>query len=355
MTTKRVLQVVQHLQPGGIETMALDLMERAGADREVHILSLEGQAEDVIAAWPRLAGVTDRLHFLDKRPGLDQRAVFRLVSLLRELSIDIIHTHHVGPLIYGGIAARLLGTRVVHTEHDAWHLSEARRCHIQSLLHNVVKPIFVADANLVARAVKAAIPTIKPIVIHNGVDTKKFIPGDEVSARRRLGLPIDARIIGCAARLESVKNHDLLFRALSLLPKDIHLALAGDGSLFQDLITLAGNLGIATRVHFLGSIDDMVSFHQAQDVFCLASEKEGLPLSPLEAQAVGCPVVLTDVGGCSEAACPDTGYLVPPGSEGQLAHNLAIALDTANHVDPRAFVLTHRNLETTIQAYEALH
>ncbi len=355
MTKKRVLQVVQHLQPGGIETMALDLMERAGPGRDVQILSLEGERDATIRAWPRLTKLADRLHFLEKRPGLDPTAVFKLVSLLRKLSVDVVHTHHIGPLIYGGVAGRLSGIRIIHTEHDAWHLNEARRSRVQSLINRLVRPVFVADANLVARAVKSAIPAINPIVIHNGVDTDKFVPGEKITARRNLGLPSDVKIIGCAARLEPVKSHELLLKALSLLPNNVHLALAGDGSLSHELRAMAGALEIAPRVHFLGSVNNMVTFHQAQDVFCLASKKEGLPLSPLEAQAAGCPVVLTDVGGCSEAACPETGFLVPPGSEGRLARGLSQALGMTEHIDPRAFVLEHRNLQTTIKAYEALH
>ena len=355
MPTKRILQIVQHLQPGGIETMALDLMERAGPDRDVQILSLEGRKDAAIEGWPRLAKNAERLHFLAKRPGLDQTAVFRLVAILKKQSIDVVHTHHIGPLIYGGIAARLAGLRVVHTEHDAWHLSGARRSKVQSLINKVVKPVFVADANLVALAVKSAIPTIDPIVIHNGVDAEKFAPGDKQAARRRLGLPADRKIIGCAARLEPVKGHSVLLKALSLMPNDVDLVLAGDGSLYQELRAMAAALDIAPRVHFLGRVDDMVTFHQAQDVFCLASEKEGLPLSPLEAQAAGCPVVLTDVGGCGEAVCPDTGYLVPAGSPGRLARKLSIALAETDDADPRPFVLNHRNLKATIAAYEALH
>jgi len=356
MPRKVVLQIVQHLQPGGIETMALDLLDRSSSCMEVHILSLEGSKAEAILSWPRLAPYADRLHFLDKRPKLDFGAVGRLVTLLRKLNVNAIHTHHIGPLLYGGIAARLTGIRtVVHTEHDAWHLRHNRRRQIQSIIAKIVQPIFIADAELVATALKGFIPAIKPQIIHNGVDTDKFKPGNQEDARRKLGLPQGVSVIGCAARLEPVKGHCLLLDAMMSLPSSVHLALAGDGSLRAQLEKITKSKGLDRRVHFLGAIDNMEVFHQAQDVFCLASEQEGLPLSPLEAQASGAAAVLTDVGGCKEAICPDAGWLVSERSPLKLAEGLTAALNDIGRADPRGFVLQHRNLLQTVGAYEALY
>ena len=356
MSKRHVLQIVQHLRPGGIETMALDFLTHASPETEVYILSLEGTREDSLATWSRLNDVSERLLFLEKGRGFSARAIFRMTSLMKRLKIDVVHTHHIGPLLYGGLAGRLAGVKtIIHTEHDAWHLINKKRRRLQAGLNQVVRPIFVADADLVAQALAQAIPTITPIVIHNGIDTEKFSPGEKTKARKVLGLPFNAQIIGCAARLEAVKGHTYLIDALTQLPSNVHLALAGNGSLETQLKAEAFTKGLKDRVHFLGAVDDMVSFHQAQDVFCLASEKEGLPLSPLEAQAADSRVVLTDVGGCREALCPDTGILVEAQSSHGISQGLANALATTNKGSPRGFVCKHRNLTETISAYEALH
>lgn len=356
MPKKRILQVVQHLQPGGIETMALDLMIKADPTTEVHIVSLEGERNISLKKWPRLQAVKSNLHFIEKSPGLDVSALMGLIKLIDELEIDVVHTHHIGPLIYGGAAARIAGVnRLIHTEHDAWHLSHKKRRLIQALIARLIRPVFVADADMVAAALTRAIPSIEPIVIYNGIDTDRFVPGDKKAAREKFGLPLEAQIIGCAARLEEVKGHRHLISAMATMPESVHLVLAGDGSLRVELEQLAVSQGIRKRVHFLGAIDEMTTFHQAQDVFCLASEKEGLPLSPLEAQASGAPVVLTDVGGCKEAACPDTGILVQAGCIKALAEGLKTALRRVAIGNPRQFVCQNRNLVETISAYEALH
>ena len=356
MAKRRVFQIVQHLQPGGIETMALDLMLRASPETDVFIASLEGTRDDAVRQWPRLRPYQKRLHFLEKKPGHDISALYQLWQLMVKERIDIVHTHHIGPMLYGGIAARLSNVnRIIHTEHDAWHLQDAKRRRLQRWIMKMVRPTMVADAEMVAGAVRDAIPSATPIVIPNGIDTSRFIPGDPADARRRMELPVVSPIIGCAARLESVKGHRFLLEAVARLPPVIHLALAGGGSLREDLKQRTIELGIEERVHFLGLVEDMPTFHQAIDVFCLPSEKEGLPLSPLEAQACGIPAVLTDVGGCREAVCEETGYLVPPNSPASLASALSAALSKKNPKSPREFVLRHGDLQQTISAYERLH
>jgi glycosyltransferase involved in cell wall biosynthesis len=356
MPRQIVLQIVQHLRPGGIETMVLDLLDRSSPDIEVHILALEGAKNETILSWPRLASYEGRIHFLGKKPKLDLGALYRLVRMLRKMNVKVVHSHHIGPLLYGGVAARLAGIRtVVHTEHDAWHLKDRKRRKLQSTIAKIVCPTFVADADLVAAALKEFIPDTKPMVIHNGVDTQKFSPGNQHDARRALDLPENISLIGCAARLETVKGHHLLLEAMTHLPTSVHLALAGDGSLRPTLTNEVLSKGLQERVHFLGTIDNMVDFHKALDVFCLASEQEGLPLSPLEAQASGVPVVLPNVGGCIEAICPETGWLVSERTPLKMAEGLRMVLDNIGNNNPRTFVTNHRNLLQTVASYEAVY
>lgn len=356
MDKLRILQIVQHLRPGGIETMTLDLLSKSSTQTDVHIMCLEGDREQTLASWARLLPVAHRIHFLDKKPKVDFPAIVRLVMLIKKLKIEVVHTHHIGPLIYGGIAAKISGIKhIIHTEHDAWHLNSKKRRQVQNLIAHIVKPVIVADANLVAQSLRQFLPSIVPEVIQNGVDVDKFVPGNKAKAREKLGLPQNIDLIGCAARLETVKGHSYLIKAMNFIPETVHLTLAGEGSLRATLEALARSYGLTERVHFLGSIDDMETFYNSIDVFCLASEQEGLPLSPLEAQSSGIPVVLTDVGGCREAICPDTGRLVTAKSPTELAVALNKAVQCTDKESPREFVIQHRNLNQTIKAYEALY
>lgn len=353
MPKQIIVHVVQHLRPGGIETMALDLI---GNDPNRFIISLEGEKNEAIASWSRIRSFGTRLKFLNKRPGIDISLIFKLAGTLREMGATAVHTHHVGPLLYGGLAARIARIQsIVHTEHDAWHLQDSKRQKLQSVLVKLVKPIFVADTNAVAAAVRRHLSGVSPSVITNGVDTLRFQPGAKCLSRAKLNLPKSARLIGCAARLETVKGHAYLLSALAQLPTDLHLALAGDGSLMAELKSQTQELGIQNRVHFLGVVEDMPSFYKAIDVFCLPSLNEGMPLSPLEAQACGTPVVATNVGGTRSAVCVRTGYLVPAKDSDELALAISKAFTTHEPQSPRDFVTAHADLRNTLTAYNKLY
>ncbi|NKN33745.1 glycosyltransferase [Marichromatium bheemlicum] len=356
MTT--IVHVVQHLRPGGLENMVLE-QARHGAASERHlVVSLEGEGTAAVAAWPRLQTHVDRLRFLAKPAGWTPALVPRLARLLRAEGAVAVHTHHLGPLIYGGLAARLAGVRhLVHTEHDAWHLEGVRRRCLQWATLALTRPRLVADAEHVAARIRARLPGWRPWVVLNGVDTDHFVPGDRALAREQLDLPREVRLIGCVARLHPVKGQRLLIEALLGLDTSTHLALAGSGPEEGALRRLVARLGLAKRVHFMGWVDAMPTFYQALDLFCLPALAEGLRLAPLEAQACGIPVVVTAAGSVAETACPDTARVVPPGDVAALSTALAVQLAgiaRALPSDPRPYVLARAEVRAMAAAYAAL-
>lgn len=216
----------------------------------------------------------------------------------------------------------------------------------------------VADAPHVADAVAVAFGGRRPGVILNGVDTTRFVPGDQAAARRALGLPAGLAIIGIAARLETVKGVDVAVRALAEVPGAI-LAVGGSGSQRESLGQLAQQLGVADRVCWLGHVDDTALLYQAVDVVCLPSRAEGLPLALLEAQSCGRVVVASEVGGVPAALDPQSGKLVPPENSAALARALLCALGEAatggsGTGGPRDFVLRTASLDAMEAAYTNL-
>lgn len=349
-----VVQVVQELAPGGIQVLVLELERLLSADVDMHVVSLESKVEQLML-WPRAASLGRRLHALDKPPGSDLATVLSLARLLRKLGAVSVHTHHIGPLIYGGLATRLAGIRrLVHTEHDAWHLQSRRRRRLQSIALATLRPRLIADAPTVAAALVKAIPSSRPRVILNGIDTRRFRPGDRQAARMHFDLPLPRPLIGSAGRLEPVKGHMLLIDAFATLPADIHLAIAGDGTMRSDLEDRALTLGVSERCHFLGHVDDMEAFYRALDVFCLPSQAEGLPLALLEAQSCGVPAVATAVGAVCEVLAPNTSIAVEPGDPAALARALLCALDRRGAGSPRRFVVDAYDAGAMAQAYHSL-
>ncbi|MGB1271314.1 MAG: glycosyltransferase, partial [Endozoicomonas sp.] len=353
-----IAHLVQHLAPGGIEAMVVEMQRMATDSEEVHIISLESRFTKASAQWPLLTTLP-RIHFLDKPPGLSFQVVKDLCSLLRNLKVSVIHTHHAGPLLYGGAAAMLVRCRHIHTEHDAWHLLKMKRRLLVTACLHFFRPKVVAVAQQVANSIQKHIPCINPGIISNGVNCQRFSPGNQRAARQLLGLPAEAPIIGCAARLTNAKNHHVLLKAFAGLPESVHLALAGNGELESELKSLASQLNITSRLHWLGVIEDMPAFYRAINLLCMTSRNEGLPLAPLEAQACGTPVVITDVGGSREAVDPNSGLLVKA-QDHQLIHNvLSHYLETASNPElkqsARYFVLDGFNITNTIYQYHTLY
>jgi len=133
------------------------------------------------------------------------------------------------------------------------------------------------------------------VSIPHGFEVKASRIG-RAEARARLGLPVEAEILGCAARLHPTKRLDLAIRLLPSMPGR-RLALAGQGADRDRLERLAAELGVADRVHFIGELQPTAigAFLAALDVFVFPTVAETFGLAAVEAAAAGVPVVATDL------------------------------------------------------------
>ena len=133
-------------------------------------------------------------------------------------------------------------------------------------------------------------------VVHCGLNLAKYHYRPPKEAVRR---------IFCAARLSAQKGHAFLIRAMKILldqGHDLELRLAGDGPRKEKLIALANELGVSERVSFLNFLteDEVIRELEESDLFVLPSFVEGLPVSAMEAMAIGVPVIATNIAGTGE-------------------------------------------------------
>ncbi|MEX0643453.1 MAG: glycosyltransferase [Pirellulales bacterium] len=131
-------------------------------------------------------------------------------------------------------------------------------------------------------------------------------------------------VIGMVARLNSIKDHATLLRALAIVQRQFpntRLELAGDGDERQPLYHLASELGINSAIRFLGDVTGVYKLMEGWDLFAYATtEGEGLGNAVTEAMMFGLPCVLTDVGPMREFAGDGTAVrLVPPANPEALA------------------------------------
>jgi teichuronic acid biosynthesis glycosyltransferase TuaC len=140
----------------------------------------------------------------------------------------------------------------------------------------------------------------KVAVHYTGIDPARFYPGDRAAARAALGIGADAAILTVGA-LIARKGQALVIEALPALP-DVHYWLAGAGEDEQNYRALAGRLGVASRVHFMGPVAnaDLPQLYRAVDALVMPSVSEGLANAWVEALACGVPIVISDAGGAAE-------------------------------------------------------
>ena len=313
----RIVHVVETLNVGGLERLAVDLaltQKAQGHDVRIYCVCSSG----ALAADAEAGGVPVTA-FL-KAPGLSLGAVFQLASALRRHRPHVVHTHNAIIHHYGAAAARLVRVPVVvNTQHGiggALHSLRQRRI-FSSTLRFTDAVVFVSEGARQAFQNQGITPARSPVIL-NGIRLDRLLALHAAPGSAR---PVIR--FGTVGRMVPVKDHATLLRAFRLLLDrlpEAELSILGYGPLEQETRELAASLGIAAHVRFAGGSSDVPAFLAALDVFVLSALTEGLPMCVLEAMAVGLPVVATRVGGVPEAA-PEgrVAWYCPPGDPPALA------------------------------------
>lgn len=305
---------IEELSVGGAEhmlmVMANEFVERGW---QVHMICLTLAGE--------LASRLDesvQLHVLNKRRGIDPTLPWRLGRCIDEIKPDVINSHLWVANAWVRLSVLTRNTPVVVSEHsrdtwkplyyrwiDKWLASRAHRLvAVSGDTANFYEHIVGIDRSLIT-------------VINNGVDTVRYANGcgDDLrndwlarftNAEGSDRIPF---LIGTVGRLVSAKNHQRLIDAVDLLLKDpdvardydVYLKIVGEGPERSRLQHYVEDLRLCDRVSLAGTRHDIPDVLAAFDIFVLSSDREGHPLTALEAQAAGTPVVLTDAGGSNEA------------------------------------------------------
>lgn len=221
--------------------------------------------------------------------------------------------------------------------------------------------VIAVSGDLRDRVVGLGVPADRVTVIYDGVDPHAFHPGDQAAARAAVNLPGGwpaAPVLLFVGNLVTVKGIDVLLRALASLESPVRLVVVGAGPERDPLARLAGELGVADRVTFLGSLPQaaLPDWYRAADLFVLPSRSEGVPNVLLEASACGTPWVASRVGGIPEMPGHASRRLVPPDNPAALAAAIADALaagrpDPADLPPPKSRAAAVDELEATLSHF----
>jgi len=357
----RVMFCTTAMHVGGAETLLFNLLRRLDRSRvapELCCLKERGELGEELA---REIPVHSNL----LKHKFDVRILRRLARLFRDRQIDAVVTVGAGDKMFWGRLA-------------AWR---ARVPVIISALHSTGWPdgitwlnrrltrltdAFVAVANGHAQHLLHVerLPPGRIYTIPNGIDTEKYRPRPlDDDLRNQLKIPLTAPLVGIVAVLRPEKNHEMFLRVAAHVRNEVpesHFLIIGDGARRAELESLARQLAIADRVHFLGKRPDVAQLLNLLDVFVLTSHNEANPVSILEALATGKPVVATRVGSVPETVLDgETGYLVDPGAEQAMAGRIIeLLLDPAKArrmgSAGRRHVIQHWSVDRMVAGYEEL-
>ena len=342
-----ILQIIPELDTGGAELSTIEIaaaIQEAGG--RAIVLSEGGRLVQ------RLRDTGAELLFFaaaSKNPIRMLWNAYRIADIVRRNGVDLIHARSRAPAWSALMAARQTGVPFVTTYHGAYR----ERTAIKRLYNSVMARGDAVIANSLYTAdlirMRYGTPASRLHVIYRGVDEDYFDPAlvapDRVAElRAQWGVGQDTPVILQAARLTAWKGQSVLIEAARLLLEqsrlgDAVIVLAGSAQGRSGyLATLERAIeaaGLTDRVRLVGHVEDMAAALLTARVAIIAStEPEAFGRTATEAQAMGTPVIATDIGAPPETVRSAqrsgreaaTGWLVPAGDAPALAEALAAAL-----------------------------
>jgi len=358
-----VCHVITGFDTGGAERVLLQTVRRLDPSRfESLIVSLRRPGP--LSGEAVRSGV-ETIHLdMGRRPG--PGTLWRLARIFRRKNVALVHAYLYDASIASRLAGRWARVPVVLTStrasleylpRAAWWLDRVTARWCQCII-----AVSRGTADFVVQ--KEKIPEGKVVLVPNGVDLEHYRPGDRAAARATWAISDGAFVVASIGRLHLQKGHRFLLEAIRRIREDIPglvCLIAGEGPLRDELARYANALGVADCCYFLGVVSDPRNVYDAADVTVLPSLYEGMPNVVLEAMAMACPVVATQVEGTVDLVRPgETGLLVPPGDAVALAEGLkALAADPERRrtmgARSRERAAAHHSIDKMVASVEALY
>lgn len=265
---------------GGAERLILDLASHMPRKPTI-VIAWHGSDNSLIEQDAE--GVIDLIAL---RP-LRLAAVRRAITALRRA--DVVHVH-LFPSLYLG---SLLTLPTVYTEHNTWNrrrdipwLRSLERC----IYRRYRKIVAISEETGTSLREWLREPPAALEVIPNGINLARFSTTPRPA-------PLAPYVLGMAARFAPEKDQATLLEAVSLLPENYSLLLAGTGKLHSRCERLAQEIGIAHRVSFKGQVSDMQKFFDSIQLYVQSSNADGFSIVTVEAMASGLPTLVSDIDG----------------------------------------------------------
>ncbi|PWB92406.1 glycosyl transferase [Methylocystis sp. MitZ-2018] len=380
---RTILQIVPDLQSGGAERATVDVAEalsRVGA--RCLVASRGGR---MVSELQSKGGVWAPFPAATKNPFAMALNSVRLARIIRDEGVDIVHARSRAPAWVAYYATRQTGAKLVTTYHSAYSGASAIKQRYNAIMS--AGDAVIAISEFAAQRIRDLHPESaeRIVVIPRGADLRAFSPA-AVDRRRveRLraawGVAAHDRVVLLPSRLSARKGHSVLVEATKRLIKegicDLRVIFVGDphsDSTRRALETQIEHAGLRDVIRNAGYCEDMPAAYMAAAVIVApATEPEAFGRIAVEAQAMGAPVIISDIGAAPEIvlAPPQTprhlatGWRTPPGDPVALADAIAEALSLQASAHDDLALRARRNAQerfsveemqrATLQVYERL-
>lgn len=334
----KVLRIINRFNIGGPTYNATFLSAFLGDDYETMLVGgLPDKGESDSLYIVKKYGVEPVLiEEMVRNPSLssDRKAYKRLKQMIREYQPDIVHTHASKAGALGRKAAYSCGVPViVHTFHGhVFHsyFGKLKTTLFKKIERNLAKKstgiIAISDIQKKELSQDHRIcPAEKIKVIPLGFDLAPFHEKaltQRTNTRTEYKLEDDTVAIAIVGRLAPIKNHgfflDVIEEVFAQSNQKLKVFIVGDGpekAMISERVVEINSKSIHEIV-MTSWIKDIGTFNAGMDVICLTSDNEGTPVSLIEAQAGGIPIISTDVGGVKDVVMEgETGFVIPPGDK----------------------------------------
>ncbi len=376
----RILIVTSSLKGGGAGNHILNLaryLRSVGIGAEIVTISrARHQLEDTLES----EGVRIyRLPVGSLAELASPSGISRLKEIVRTASPDIIHGHLYHGEMTAALASALTRVPMVATRHSCGLEFNGLRRFLAVLASSRVGALIAVSRDAAEEARGTGVSADRVTVVHNGVDTGRFVPldgPDRDESKRHLirdlfpgEVPDRPVLIGAAGALKKVKNYPLSILAVSrLLSLDpglrgsLRFVIAGEGDMREELERLVAKEGLEGHIAMPGYLGGLDDYFPCLDIFLMTSITEGVPIALLEAMSSGVACLASDTGDIAEVI-GDAGRTFTQGDlEGCVEMLSGLVADEAIRKDlghlARVRVLERFNLDVwgdgTVKVYNAL-
>lgn len=344
-----VMQIIPSLGAGGAEQGCIDVAAELVKSGAKSIVVAHGGHR--IPEILRRGSIHIDMPVHSKNPFVMWRNIARLRKIIKEHDVDIVHARSRAPAWSAWKSVEGTKARFMTTCHAPFNISgDVKKFYNSSIargerviaISNYVREYLLKNYEIEDRNIR---------VIHRGVAIEKFHPNAVapthlIKLTQEWRVPDGCTIIMMPGRLTRWKGHHILVDAMAKLKRDdVFCVMIGDDQGRTEYRAEVENAirdkGLEGRVRIIGHCSDMPAAYMLANVVVSAStDPEGFGRVPIEAQAMGRPIIATNHGGAMETILPGyTGWLVPPGD----ADALAAAIEEALSMDSeqRSFMATH--------------